>query len=76
MAIGIWDIKRIGTFLLLLAFVAVAIFLPAAGPFALPAETLTLVICLEIISVSCVIPLHIVSTGYRFGIPPRSPPIC
>ena len=74
MTIGIF--KRIGTFLLLLAVVAVAILLSAAWQVdALPAEILTLIICLEIISVSCAIPLQIVSAGYRFGIPPRSPPI-
>jgi len=74
MTIGIF--KRIGTFLLLLAVVAVAILLSAAWQVdALPAEILTLIICLEIISVSCTIPLQNVSAGYRFGIPPRSPPI-
>jgi hypothetical protein len=43
---------------------------------ALPAVTLVLIICLEIISATCIIPPRIVSAGYRFGIPPRSPPIC
>ena len=77
MALGIWDNKRTGTLFLLLAFVAVEIFLPVALQVdALPAVTLILIICLEIISATCIIPPRTVSAGYRFGIPPRSPPIC
>jgi hypothetical protein len=76
MAIGIWDVKRIGTVLLLLAFVAVAIFLPADAPPAVGAVTFTLILILEILFAFSLNPQQLVSAGYRFGIPPRSPPIC
>jgi len=71
-----WNIEKAGAWLLVRALVAVANVRLVAGPPAIPADTVLLGIRLKIISVSCNIPLHIGGAGYRFGIFPRSQPIC
>jgi len=75
MSIESRDIQKIGIWFLLLAFVVVAIVLPAAGLPASPAETFTLIVSLEIISVFSLPAQQRVRAGYHSGIRPRSPPI-
>ena len=71
------DIREIGIWLLLLAFVFVAIILPllsADAPDAVTVVTFTLILILEIFFVLSLNPQQFVSTAYYFGIRPRSPP--
>jgi hypothetical protein len=79
MSIESRDTRKVGIWFLLLAFVFAAIILPllsADAPDALTAVTFTLLLILEILFVFSLNPQLIVCTGSRFGISPRSPPIC
>ena len=71
------DIREIGIWLLLLAFVFVAVVLPLLSidaPDAVTAVTFTLILILEILFVFSLNPQQLVCTAYHFGIRPRSPP--
>ncbi len=71
------DIREIGIWFLLLAFVSVAIVLPLLSidtPDAVTAATFTLILLLEILFVFSLSPHIFVCTEYHFGIRPRSPP--
>jgi hypothetical protein len=71
------DIREIGIWLLLLAFVFVAIVLPLLSieaPDAAMAATLTLILILEILFVFSLNPRLLICAAYHFGIRPRSPP--
>lgn len=74
MLIESWDIRKIGIWFLLLAFLVAAIILPADGPPAIPAETFALIVSLIIVSAFSLIAQQRACAGYRFGIRPRSPP--
>jgi hypothetical protein len=72
-------LRKIGVWFLLLFFAFVAITLPllsADTPDAVTAVTITLLLILELLSVFSLNPQLNICAGYRFGIPPRSPPIC
>jgi hypothetical protein len=72
-------IRKIGIWFLLLSFTFVAITLPLLSvdaPDAVTAVTFTLLLILEILAVFYLNPQLNICAGYRFGIPPRSPPIC
>jgi len=78
MSIESRDIRKIGTWFLLLAFAFVAIILPllsADAPDAVTTVTFALILILEILFVFSLNPRQMICAGYRFGIPPRSPPI-
>ena len=78
MSIETPGIRKIGICFLLLAVVFVAIILPllsADAPPAVTAVAFSLIIILETLFVFSHNPRLIVCTGYRIGIPPRSPPI-
>ena len=78
MSIESLGIRKIGIWFLLLAFVFVAIILPllsADAPDAVTAVAFTLILILKTLFVFSHNPQLIVRTGYRLGIPPRSPPI-
>jgi len=78
MSIDRRDIRKIGIWFLLLEFAFVAIILPLLStdaPDAFTAVTFTLILILEILFALFLRPLQLVCTAYRFGIPPRSPPI-
>jgi hypothetical protein len=70
------SVQKIGTWILLVGFVLVTIALPAAGPPAIFAEIIVLIFILEIVSPVELPAPQPVCSGYRFGIPPRSPPSC
>ncbi len=77
MSIESRDIRKVGIWFLLLAFVVVAIILPllsADAPPAVTGVTFTLILILEILFVFSLNPQQIVWTAYRFGIRLRSPP--
>jgi hypothetical protein len=74
MSIESWDTRKIGICFLLLAFVAVAIILPAAGPAAASAPAFALIVSLGIISVFSLIAQQHACAGYHSRIRPRSPP--
>lgn len=68
------DLRKIGIWSLLLAYVIAAIFLAAAGTPAVAVETFILIISLEIIAAFSFIVLQRISAEYCFEIRPRSPP--
>ena len=77
MAIEHRDIRKIGIWFLLLAFVFVAIILPLLStdaPDAVTAVTFTLVLILEILFALSLNTQQLVCTAHHFGIRPRSPP--
>ncbi len=74
MSIESRDIRKIGIWFLLLAFVFVAIILLADAPPAVTAVTFTLILILEILFVFSLNPQQLVCTAYHFGIRLRSPP--
>ena len=77
MSIDSRDIRNIGIWLLLLAFVFVAIILPLLStdaPDAFTVVTFTLIFILEILFALSLDPQLLVCTAYNFGIRPRSPP--
>jgi hypothetical protein len=79
MSIDSRDFRKIVIWVLLLSFVFVAIIIPLLSldtPDAVAAVTLALILVLEILFCFCFNPQLIIPAGYRFGIPPRSPPIC
>ena len=76
MSIESRDIRKIGIWFLLLAFVFVIIILSASAdpPDALPAVMFTLILILEILFIFSPNPQQLICTAYHFGIRPRSPP--
>jgi hypothetical protein len=68
-------IQRIGIWLILPAFVLVAVLLPAAGLPAILAEAVELIISLEIVSVLSFAPNRRLRPALHSAIRPRSPPI-
>jgi hypothetical protein len=76
MSIESRDIRKIGIWFLLLAFVFVVIILSASAdaPDALPAVAFTLILILEILFVFSLNPQLLVCAAYHFGIRLRSPP--
>ena len=70
------DIRKIGTWFLLLAFVFVAIILCADVPPAVTSATFSLILILEILFAFFPYPQQLACTEYHFGIRPRSPPNC
>jgi hypothetical protein len=71
------DFREIGIWLLLLAFVCVAIAMPLLAvdaPDATIGLTFTLILILEILIVSFISPLLVVCAEYHFSIRLRSPP--
>jgi hypothetical protein len=74
MLIGSWDVQKIGVWLFLPAFILFAIIMPAAGPPGTPAEAITLIAGLVIISAIILISLQHIRTEYRFRIASRGPP--
>lgn len=76
MSIDSRDIRKIGIWFLLLAFVFAAIILLADGPPAVTAVMFTLILILEILFAFSLNPQQLVCTAYHFGIHPRSPPNC
>jgi hypothetical protein len=71
------DIREIGVWLLLLAFVFVAIIMPLLSvdsPDATAGVTFTLILILEILFIFSFIPQLPVCAEYHFAIRPRSPP--
>jgi hypothetical protein len=77
MSIESRDIRKIGIWFLLLAFVFVAIILPLLSvdaPDAATAVTFTLILIVEILFIFSLNPQQLVRTTYHFGIRPRSPP--
>ena len=77
MSIDSRDIRKIGIWFLLLAFVFVVIALPLLSvdaPDAATAPTFTLILILEILFALSLNPQQLVCTAYQFGIHPRSPP--
>jgi hypothetical protein len=74
MSIKSRNIRKIGIWLLLLAFVFATIILSADVPPAIAAVTFALILFLEILFVFSFSPQLLVCTTYHFGIRPRSPP--
>jgi membrane protein YdbS with pleckstrin-like domain len=74
MSIEHQDIRKIGIWFLLLAFVFGAIILAADAPPAVISVTFTLLLVLEILFALSLNPPQLVSSGYHFGIRSRSPP--
>ena len=77
MSIDGHDIREIGIWLLLLAFVFVSIILPLLSidvPDAATAAPFTLILILEILFIFSLSPQQLVCTAYHFAIRPRSPP--
>ncbi len=74
MSIVTWDIQKIGIFLLLPAFVFVAIILPCAGPPGVAADAVTLIFTLQVLCAIIIFAQEPVCTGFRLGIVSRSPP--
>jgi hypothetical protein len=77
MSIDSRDIRKIGIWFLLLAFVFVAIALPLLSidfPDAATAVPFTLILILEILFALSPNPQQLVCTAYPFGIRSRSPP--
>jgi hypothetical protein len=74
MSIKSLDIRKIGIWFLLLAFVFVAIVLSADAPDVVTAVTFTLILILEILFFLSPNPQQPVCPAYHFGIRPRSPP--
>jgi hypothetical protein len=77
MSIDSRDIREIGIWFLLLAFVFVATILPLLSvdvPDAATAVTFTLIFILEILFVLSLNPQRPVCAEYHLGIRPRSPP--
>ena len=73
------DVRKIGTWLLLMVFVFVAIILPLLStdaPDGVTTVTFALILILEILFALSLNPLPGICAAYRFGISPRSPPIC
>jgi hypothetical protein len=68
------DIRKIGIYFLLLAFVFVTIILSAEAAPALAAVTFTLILILEILFAFTLNPQQPVCTAYHFRICLRSPP--
>jgi hypothetical protein len=71
------DIRKIGVWLLLLAFVFVAIVLPLLSidaPDAANAVTFTPIFILQVLFAFSLNPQQLICTAYHFGIRPRSPP--
>ena len=74
MSIDSRDIRKFVIWLLLLAFVFVAIILSSDAPPAVTAVTFTLILILEILFALSLNPQQLVCTAYHFGIRLRSPP--
>jgi hypothetical protein len=77
MSIHSRDVRKIGVWLLLLAFVFVAIVLPLLSvdsPDAATVVTFTLILILGILFALSLNPQQLVCSVYQFGIRPRSPP--
>jgi hypothetical protein len=68
------DLRKIGIWSLLIAYVVAAIILAAAGTPAVTVETFTLILSLEIIAAFSFMVQQRISIGYCFEIRPRSPP--
>ena len=68
------DLRKIGIWSLLVAYVAAAIVMAAAGTPAVVVETFTLILSLEIIAAFSFIVQQRISAEYCFEIRPRSPP--
>jgi hypothetical protein len=68
------NIRKIGIWLLLLAFVFATIILAADAPPAIATVTFALLFFLELLFIFSLDPQLLVCTTYRFGIRPRSPP--
>ena len=71
------DIRKIGIFILLPAFVCAAIILPLLStdaPDAVTGVTFTLILILEILFALSLNPQQPVRTAHRYEIHPRSPP--
>jgi len=68
------DIRKIGTWALLVGYVLLAVILPAGSPAAVVAEVLALIFLLELLfPVTRAMPQP-VCAGYCSGVRPRSPP--
>ncbi len=71
------DIREIGIWFLLLAFVCLAIIMPLLSvdaPDATTGVTFTLILILEILFVFSLNPQLLVCAEYHFAVRPRSPP--
>jgi hypothetical protein len=69
------DNWKTGTWILLLAFILVAILAPATGPLAVLTETFILIVILGIISVLNLPSKQFVCPVYSVRIHPRAPPV-
>ncbi len=74
MSIDHRDVRKVGIWFLLLAFVFAAIIASVDAPPAVTALAFTLILVLEILFAFSVNPQQLVCSAYRFGIRLRSPP--
>jgi hypothetical protein len=75
MAIVEWNYQKAGTWLLLVAFIAAAIILPAAGPLATSVEAFALIVILQIFTTFISLSQQRICAGCFAAVRLRSPPV-
>jgi hypothetical protein len=70
-----WNYQKAGTWILLVAFIAAAIILPAAGPLATSVEAFALIVILQIFTTFINLSQQRICAGCFAAVRLRSPPV-